>query len=63
MRQIRITKRRHRPESWRQAPLPHDPCDPDIVRAHEAARHPARSRAGRARPAGPVRTRPAHGDR
>ena len=63
MRQIRITKRRHRADGGRQAPLPHDPRDPDIVRAHEAARRPARSRAGRARPAGPVRTRPIQGDR
>ena len=63
MRQIRITKRRHRADGGRQAPLTHDPRDPDIVRAHEAARRLARSRAGRARPAGPVRTKPAHGNR
>jgi hypothetical protein len=63
MRQIRITKRRHRADGGRQAPLTHDPRDPDIVRAHEAARRLARSRAGRARPAGRVRTKPAHGDR
>lgn len=54
MRQTRITKRRHRPDRWRQAPLPHDPRDPDIVRAHEA---------GRVRPAGPARTKPVPGDR
>ena len=58
MRQIRITKRRHRPGSWRQAALPHDPHDPGILRAHEAARRPARSRVGRVRPAQRLRTKP-----
>jgi hypothetical protein len=63
MRQIRITKRRHRPDSWRQRPVPHDPRDPDIVRAHEAASRPARSRAGLVRSAGRSRATPLPGDR
>ena len=50
MRQIRIAKRRLRPRSEQQAALPLDPRDPDIVRAHRAARRSARTRAvGRAR--------------
>jgi len=58
MRQIRITKRRHRSDSWLQAPLPHDPRDLDILRVHEAARRRARSWVGRAWPAGRVSTKP-----
>ena len=63
MRQIRITRRRHRPGSWRQEPPPHDLRDPDIVHAHEAARRQARSPAGRVRPAGHARTTPVPGGR
>ena len=63
MRQIRITKRRHRPDGCRQATLPHDPRDPDIVRAHEAARRPVRSRVGLVRPTGRARTKPVPGGR
>jgi hypothetical protein len=47
MKQLRITKR-HRPDDWRQEPLPLDPRDPDIVRAKELAR---RSRVVASRPA------------
>jgi hypothetical protein len=45
MRQIRIAERRHRPGGGRREPLPSDPRDPDIVRAHDAARRSARSQA------------------
>jgi len=51
MKQLRITKR-HRPEGWRQEPLPLDPRDPDIVRAKELAR---RAGAASARPSRPAR--------
>jgi hypothetical protein len=39
MRQARAAKRRPRPASWPQTPLPPDPRDPDIVRAHQISRH------------------------
>ena len=54
MRQIRVAKRRPRPASWPQTPLPPDPRDPDIVRAHQITR-----RAGQPR----ARTRPDPGGR
>jgi len=63
MRQIRITRHHHRPGGWQQAPLPPDPRDPDIVHAHEAARRPVRSQAGRVRPAGPGQAQPVPGGR
>jgi hypothetical protein len=47
VRQTRIGKRRTRTESWRQAPLPPDARDPDIVRAHRLARLAASRGAGR----------------
>ena len=54
MRQTRVGKRRPRPASWPQTPLPpdpRDPRDPDIVRAHQITRragHPgARTTPGR----------------
>ena len=51
MRQIRVVKRRPRTAArWWQEPLPPDPRDPDIVRAHQITRRARQSRAGRARP-------------
>ena len=51
MRQTRAAKRRPRPASRPQTPLPPDPRDPDIVRAHQITRradHPrARTKPGR----------------
>ncbi|GEM_PF-6961018 len=38
MRQIRIAKHRLRRGGWRKEPLSAGPRDPDIVRAHKAAR-------------------------
>ena len=38
MRQIHVAKRLPRPGSWPQTPLPPDPRDPDIVRAHQITR-------------------------
>ena len=38
MRQIRAGKRRPGPAIWPQTPLPSDPRDPDIVRAHQITR-------------------------
>jgi hypothetical protein len=35
MRQIRGAKRRPRPATWPKTPLPPDPRDPHIVRAHQ----------------------------
>jgi hypothetical protein len=58
MRQIRIAKRRCGPAGRRQAPLPPDPRDPDIVHAHRAARRSSRSDAGRPQPAGRASTEP-----
>ena len=55
MRQIRIAKRRRGPAGWRQAPLPPDPRDPDIVHAHRAARRSSCSDASRPQPAGRAR--------
>ncbi len=54
MRQIHVAKRLPRPGSWPQTPLPPDPRDPDIVRAHQITR-----RAGQPR----ARTRPDPGGR
>jgi hypothetical protein len=45
MRQIRITKKRPQPASWPQTPLPPDPRDPDIVRAHEISHRAGQPRA------------------
>ena len=45
MRQIRVGKRRPRPASWPQTPLPPDPRDPDIVRAHQVTRRAGQPRA------------------
>jgi hypothetical protein len=36
----RIAKHRSRPAAWKQAPLPLDGRDPDIVKAHQLARNP-----------------------
>jgi hypothetical protein len=71
MRQTRVAKRRPRPASWPQTPLPPDPRDPDIVRAHQITRrapspaHGPREAAGsatcpaaRSRPPNPARTTP-----
>ena len=44
MRQIRITKKRP-PASWPQTPLPPDPRDPDIVRAHQISHRASQPRA------------------
>jgi len=63
MRQIRIAKRRLTPSSGRQAPLPLDPRDPDIVHAHRAARRIRDTRAGRNQPGARARTKPDPGDR
>ena len=52
MRQIRITKKRPQPASWPQTPLPPDPRDPDIVRAHQISHRAGQPRA-RTKP-GPV---------
>ena len=41
MRQIHVAKRLPRPASWPQTPLPPDPRDPDIVRAHQITRRAA----------------------
>ena len=49
MRQIRITKKRPQPASWPQTPLPPDPRDPDIVRAHQIS-HRARQPRARTKP-------------
>ena len=38
MRHTRVAKRRPGPASWPQTPLPPDPRDPDIVRAHQITR-------------------------
>lgn len=38
MKHIHIAKRRPRPASRRQEPLPLDTRDPDIVKAHQLAR-------------------------
>lgn len=40
MRQTRIAKHRSRPAAWKQAPLPLDGRDLDIVKAHQLARNP-----------------------
>jgi hypothetical protein len=40
VRQTRIAKHRSRPAAWKQAPLPLDGRDPDIVKAHQLARNP-----------------------
>ena len=45
MRQIRAGKRRPGPASWPQTPLPSDPRDPDIVRAHQITRRAGQPRA------------------
>ena len=58
MSQIRIAKRRLRSPSGQQEPLPLDPRDPNIVRAHRAARRAVGTRAG-----GRARTGPGSGDR
>ena len=63
MRQIRIGKRRNRPASWRQTPLPPDARDPDIVHAHQITRHASYPRAGRARPGEGALTKPIPGSR
>ena len=54
MRQIRAGKRRPGSASWPQTPLPSDPRDPDIVRAHQIT-----GRAGQPR----ARTEPGPGRR
>lgn len=46
MRQTRAARRRPRPTGWPQTPLPPDPRDPDIVRAHQVTRR-ARTTPGR----------------
>jgi hypothetical protein len=45
MRQTRAAKRRSRPTGWSQTPLPRDPRDPDIVRAHQITRRAGHARA------------------
>ena len=45
MRQIRVAKRRPRPANWPQTPLPPDPRDHDIVRAHQISRRARQPRA------------------
>ena len=59
MKQIQKARRPRGSASGRQEPLPADPRDPDIVRAHRIARRNSRQRAGRVRsgrhnPASPV---------
>jgi hypothetical protein len=58
MRQIRVARHRPRPASWPQTPLPPDPRDPDIVRAHQITRQPASPAPGPRQAAGSA-TRPA----
>jgi hypothetical protein len=63
MKQIRIAKRHLRPARGRQTSLPLDPRDPDIVRAHRAARQDGGARAGRTQPGGRAGTTPDRNDR
>ena len=63
MKQTRIAKRHVRPARGRQASLPPDPRDPNIVRAHRAARQASGTRAGRTQPAGRVGTTRDRNDR
>jgi hypothetical protein len=57
MRQIRTLKHRPGSRCAQQPPLPADARDPDIVRAHQAARLAARSAAARTRRDGHARAR------
>ena len=62
MKQTQKTKRHRGSAGGRQAPLPVDPRDPDIVHAHRIARrssHPGTGRAGsgRSTPSAPIRGR------
>ena len=62
MRQIRTGKRRPGPASWPQTPLPSDPRDPDIVRAHQITRRAGQPAPGPSRaPAAGSATCPAAG--
>jgi len=45
MRQTRVADRRPGPASWPQTPLPPDPRDADIVRAHQITRRAGHPRA------------------
>jgi len=49
MRQIRMVRRRPATGRWWPEPLPPDPRDPDIVRAHQITRPASRPRASQAR--------------
>jgi len=44
VRQTQIRKHRNRPAAWKQTPLPLDPRDPDIVKAHQLTRNPIPNR-------------------